>query len=752
MNEPAARARLLHVGLAPSAQAGKLRLGCLSLVALSLGLAISVGCASSRSAPGTASGGLAVGAPGGQEGNPGGAPASGRIDMNLNGGWAFNRADVAGAEAVTFDDRAWTRLDLPHTWNAMDGQDGPTTPYYRGVGWYRKHLTVPDQVKGKRLYLQFDGANILTDVTVNGKVAGSHRGGFAAFRFDVTDLLTAGADNVIAVKVNNAAGVDGNHALIDGSPTIDVPPLSADFTFYGGLYRGVHLLATPSLAISAMDLGSSGVYVKQTNVSAASADLTVTVKVSNADATAATASIKVTVLDAARTPVLALTARQAVPGKGAADAVATGKMINPHLWNGLADPYLYSVRVDLMDGTTVADSVTVPLGLRYFNLDANNGFFLNGKYLDLHGVNKHQDHKDKGWAIADSDTDADFTFIKQIGATAVRLAHYQHAQHTYDVTDRSGLVTWAETPVVNRINDTPEFAANAEQQLIELIRQNYNHPSIVFWSVGNEVLLRRGPNPDVLIAHLSDVAAREDPTRITAYAANGGDNNPVNWHGTAHGFNKYQGWYGGRVAAFAGWADAIHRDHPTGAVGLTEYGAGASVEQHTADPAAQDTGANHTPMPHTEEYQAYYHEGYWPALAARPFIWGKFIWALFDFASDTRSEGTLPGLNDKGLVTFDRKTKKDAFYLYKASWSSDPFVHLTSRRFAALPKSSTSIRVYSNAATVDLKLNGTSLGAKTGENHIFVWTNVTWTAGANVVEASATSGGQRVTDSVTWTN
>jgi beta-galactosidase len=680
-------------------------------------------------------------------------PAGGRVDTSINAGWSFNRGDVTGAEATAYNDTAWTKTDLPHTWNAMDGQDGPTTPYYRGVGWYRRHLMVPGDLAGKRLYLQFDGANILTDVWVNGKVAGAHKGGFATFRFDVTDLLMVGADNVIAVKVNNAAGVDAANNIIAGSPTVNVPPLSADFTFFGGLYRGVHLLSTPPVAISPMDYGSPGVYVKQTNVSAGSADLAVTVKLSNAGAASANASVKVTVLDATNASALSLTANAAVPAKGNADAVASGKLMNPHRWNGRPDPYLYSVRVDLMDGAAVSDSVTVPLGLRAVALNPNTGFSLNGAYLDLHGVDKHQDHKDRGWAIADSDTDADFAIIKELGATTIRLAHYQHAQHTYDLADRAGLVIWAETPVVNKINNTPEFAANAEQQLIELIRQNYNHPSIAFWSVGNETLLRPGPSPDTLIGHLADVVATEDPTRLAAYAANGGDNNnPVNWHGTAHGFNEYQGWYGGRVADFAAWADGIHRDHPTGAVGLTEYGAGASVMQHTADPASLDDGADHTTKVHTEEYQAYYHEAYWSALAARPFIWGKFIWNLFDFASDTRTEGTLPGLNDKGLVTFDRQTKKDAFYLYKANWSTDPFVYLTSRRFTTLPRSGRTIKVYSNAAMVDVKVNGTSLGAKAAADHLFIWTNVTWATGANMVEASATSGGKTVTDTVTWTN
>ncbi|HEY0711280.1 MAG TPA: glycoside hydrolase family 2 TIM barrel-domain containing protein, partial [Polyangia bacterium] len=519
-----------------------------------------------------------------------------------------------------------------------------------------------------------------------------------------------------------------------------------------GIYRGVHLLATPVLAISPLDFGSSGVYVKQTNVSAQSADLAVTVKLANAEAAPVNAKVKATVIDAAGQPVLSLDAATSVPGNGGVDAIASGKLSNPRLWNGLRDPYLYSVRVDLHDAGGVLDTVTVPLGVRWFSLDANRGFFLNGEYLDLKGVNKHQDQKDKGWAISESDTEADFAIIKEIGATAVRLAHYQHAQHTYDLTDRTGYITWAENPVINRINDTPEFAASAEQQLIELIRQNYNHPSIAFWSVGNEVLLRPGPDPNALIKHLSDVAAREDATRLVAYAANGKGTQPVNWHGQAHGFNEYQGWYGGKVADFGTWADWIHREHPNDPVAVTEYGAGANVLQHTADPASHDTGKNHTPLEHTEEYQAYYHEKYWAMMNARPFLWGKFIWNLFDFASDGRTEGDLPGLNDKGLVTFDRKIKKDAFYWYKANWSAEPFVHVTSRRFTTLPKATRTIRVYSNAPSVELKLNGKSLGSKTATDRIFVWPDVTWAAGANKVEVSAVVDGKTVTDEVTFTN
>jgi len=672
--------------------------------------------------------------------------ASSRVDTSLNAGWSFQRSDASGAEAPDFDDSGWSILDLPHTWNAMDGQDGPATPYFRGIGWYRKHLTLSSSLQGQRIYLQFDGSNIISNVYVNGKLAGSHAGGFAAFRFDVTDLVVLGADNSIAVKVDNSAGVDENN-VITTSPTANVPPLNADFSFFGGIYRGVHLLSTPPLAISPLDFGSSGVYVTQSKVSAEAADLSVEVKLANANEVMATARLEATVLDATGAEVVSMSLSGAVPGKGTAEAFGTSRVLNPHLWNGLANPYLYSVRVDLLDGSAVSDSVTVPLGLRSFSLDPDAGFALNGSYLDLHGVNKHQDCKDKGWAIADSDTGADFSFIHELGATAVRLAHYQHAQHTYELTDRAGIVVWAETPVVDRINDTPEFSANAEQQLTELIRQNYNHPSIVFWSVGNETLLKAGPNPDTLIARLTAVVASEDPTRLSAYAANPGDTyNPVNWHGSAHGFNQYQGWYGENVADIGPWLDQTHADRPTSAMGLTEYGAGASITQHTATPAAADTGENHTNVPHSEEYQAYLHEGYWSALSTRPFIWGKFVWNAFDFASDTRSEGDRPGLNDKGLVTFDRQTKKDAFYLYRANWSSEPFVHITGRRFTTLPQSSASIRVYSNAASVELALNGRSLGPRSAANHVFVWNEVTWAEGANTVEASA---GEQ-TDSVTW--
>jgi beta-galactosidase len=670
--------------------------------------------------------------------------------VNIDATWKFNRADVAGAEQPAFDDGAWTAVNLPHTWNALDGEDGPrTTPaYYRGIGWYRKHYTIPADAATKKLYLQFDASAYITDVWVNGTSVGSHSGGYAAFRFDITAAAHVGADNVIAVKVNNDQGVDTNNNLVPASPMVNVSPLSGDFTMFGGIYRDVHLLSTDKLAISPMDFGSSGAYLKTTNVTAASADLTTTVKLLNANADAKTASVEVSLLDASGAVVQTFTGSQLVPANGTADAVISGQVMSPHLWNGLADPYVYHANVVVKDGTTVTDAVQQPVGFRFYAINPNTGFSLNGKPYSLRGVCMHQDHKDKGGGFSPKDIDGDFAIIKELGANNIRFAHYQHSQYTYDKADQAGLVTWAENAFVNRINNTPEFAANTNQQITELIKQNYNHPSIIFWSLGNEVLLRPGPTPLAVITMLAATAKALDPTRTVIYAANAGDQeNATNWQAQATAFNEYQGWYFGYMADFAGWADAIHAAHPNTPVGVSEYGAGASIVSHALP--IVETGTDRTASVQTEEYQTIFHEVFYKAIAARPFLLLTQVWNLFDFASDYRNEGLVPGLNTKGIVSYDRTVKKDAFYWYKANWSTTPFAYIAYRRFTAMPRSARDIKVYSNQPDVEVRLNGTSLGKKTSADHIFLWPAVTWAAGANVVEAVPTTG---ATDMVTFTN
>jgi len=696
-------------------------------------------------------------------------PKSERVDLVINDAWKFIKSDAPGAEQPAFNDMAWATVNLPHTWNVPDGQDGPaTTPaYYRGLGWYRKHYTIPaDIMQGKKIYLQFDGVGYMTNVWVNGTKVGTHNGGYSGFRFDITKVAKLGADNVVAVQVDNTQSVDGkSYNIIAGASTASLPPRSGDFTFFGGIYRYVHILATDPLAISPMDFGSSGVYLKTTNVSAASADLTATIKLLNGTASPATASVDLILLDPTGMMTLqTFSGMQAVPANGGADLVINAKIMNPHLWDGVNDPYVYRVNVILKDGDRIADAVGQPLGFRSYKFDPNTGFSLNGKPYSLRGVCMHQDHKNKGGAFSPRDIDNDFAMVKEVGANCIRFAHYQHPQYTYDKADQMGIIGWAENAVVESIYDTPAFFANAKTQLQEVIRQNYNHPSLFIWALSNEILLRFSHAADgtVLTAaqrsarildfvtQLNQLAHQEDPSRMTINScANNDQDDPINFITDINAFNTYNGWYYKTIADFAPWADAKHAMYPTKLIAVAEYGVGSSIIQHELPTTPYEvTVANRTTGKQIEEYAAIFHERHWKMIQARPWIVWTSIWNMFDFASDYRNEGLVPGLNTKGLVTYDRVTRKDPFYWYKANWSKEPFVHINYRRFTTMPKSATEIRVYSNQAEVELKLNGNSLGKKQAPDHLFVWTGVTWAPGANVVDAIA--GGS--TDQVTWTN
>jgi beta-galactosidase len=644
----------------------------------------------------------------------------GRQDTQLVDGWRFHKGDVTGAEDPAFDDSGWDAVTLPHTWNAIDGQQDPN--YYRGPGWYRRHVSL-DPALDRRQYLQFDGSNLITDVYANGSLLGEHRGGYAGFRFDATGLISAVKDNVIAVKVNNARNSD-------------VPPLSADYTFYGGLYRMVHLVATAPVHLSMTDFGSSGIYLKPTSVSARSADLEVTTRVVNDSAQARSVGLETVIKDQAGSTVARLSSEEVVGAGAEHDFVQSTSIAGPHLWDGRADPYVYTAEVAVLDGARPVDGLTQPLGFRYFSVDADQGFFLNGRYHDLHGANKHQDRLDKGWAVSEADQDEDFALMEEIGATALRMAHYQHAQHEYDLADHDGLVVWAELALVNNITASQAFTDNAIQQLKELIRQNYNHPSIFFWSISNEV--GGSPDPRPLQRLLNDVVHSEDSTRLSTHASAGGD---PNIDTDVYGSNRYYGWYYGSYNDFGPWADSNHTGHPDRQTGISEYGAGASIYFHSETPVRQD---------HTEEYQNLFHEAHWQQMAARSYLWGKLVWNMFDFASAGRNEGDTRARNDKGLATFDRQTRKDSFYWYRANWSDQPFTYLTSRRFNPRTQARTTVKVYSNTDSVELFLNGQSVSVQSSDNHIFSW-DVTLVPGDNSAVAVGVRDQTKYTDSVTWT-
>lgn len=665
-----------------------------------------------------------------------------RVDQTLEAGWRFLGSDAAGAESTQFDDLAagWSSISLPHTYNALDGQDGGSD-YYRGPTWYRLHLPAAELLRpaarvGRRVYLEFDGANSVADVYVNGVHLGQHQGGFSRFAFDATDALSS-SENVVAVRVDNSASAD-------------IPPLSADFTFFGGLYREVRLRSVDDLHVDLDDYGGSGVYLETRSVSAEGAELAARVRVTNASAQSVAASVTLDVKDGEQRSVAQLSGQVQLAAGATEEVSLSGEIPSPHLWDGRRDPYLHTATVQVSSRGQVTDQVSESFGFRSFSIDANTGFTLNGQPTDLHGVNRHQDRIDRGWALGTAEQDEDMALITEIGATALRLAHYQQSQYFYELSDRAGLVVWAEIPLVDGVTDSPAFAENSRRELRELIRQNYNHPSIVFWGIGNEQRVDDAPT-NALLDELGQLVKTEDPTRISTYAhcCGSATSNLVS-HADVTGYNVYYGWYMGNTQQFGFWADAVHASRPDTPIAVSEYGAGAGLSQHE-EPPVQPPAAG---LFHPEEYQTLLHEQTWAQMATRPFLWGKFVWNMFDFAVDTRNEGETPGRNDKGLVSYDRQTKKDAFYWYQANWSAVPMVHINGRRFEPRTTETVDIKVYSNASSVRLSVNGVNQaqGQRLGSFQ-YLWPAVALAPGENRVEAQGLgeADGLLASDSLVWT-
>jgi len=660
-----------------------------------------------------------------------------RVDVSLDEQWKFTRQDIPDAAATNFDDTAWSPVNLPHTWNNLDGQTSGT-PYYRGIGWYRRHLLVDVQYADKSLFLKFDGAATVADVLVNGSRVGTHKGNFAAFCFDATPLLHVGQDNVIAVKVNNAKDSD-------------VLPLSGDFTVFGGLYRDVHLLVLDKLSVTPLDYASPGVYIKQTGVTRDSAEFDITTELRNANGSAKTVKVDCAIVDAKGKTIQQVRSQTTLGSDAVAEVVQHIKIAKPHLWNGRIDPYLYTMLVEVSDGNKVTDAVTQPLGIRTFRVDPDQGFFLNGASYPLHGVSRHQDRLDEGWAIGRAEQEEDFQLITEMGATCVRLAHYQQDQLVYDLCDHNGLVLWTELSLVNELTDSQAFTENARQQLTELIKQNYNHPSIAFWGIFNELHMKNqwynAPPKWDLVKQLNQLAKVLDSTRLTTAASCIRSVDPLNAVTDVMAFNRYFGWYADKLSDWPGALDKLHQEWPTRGIGISEYGAGSSINQHEIS-TNQPNAFSHW---HPEEYQDLAHEQTWLAMKDRPWLWCTFVWNMFDFAVGQRDEGDTPGRNDKGLVTYDRKVKKDAFFWYKANWTTTPFVYITSRRFTNRGEPKTPIKIYSNCETVELKINGASQGTVHSTDHIFLWNDRQLVRGENRIEVSASQGGKTYADSCSWT-
>ena len=599
--------------------------------------------------------------------------------INLNAKWAFSKEATAVPSEIN---KKWNFVNLPHSWNAIDGQDGDSD-YFRGTAYYAKKLIKSDLPEADRYYLEIKGANSSADVYVNGQLLAHHDGGYSTWRVNVTDHLAD--DALVVIAVDNAANDK-------------VYPQVADFTFYGGLYRDVNLICVAESHFDLDYYGGPGIKVTPV-MDGDNAHVEVETFITNSKMGQ---SIRYSFYDKEENLIHSVEST---------DTKISYVIENAHRWHGRKDPYLYCVEAELMDDGKVIDHVCTRFGCRSYEIHPENGFILNGEEYPLRGVSRHQDRWGIGNALLPEHHEEDMDLICEVGATTIRLAHYQHDQYFYDLCDERGLVIWAEIPYISQ--HMPTARENTISQMKELIIQNYNHPSIVVWGLSNEITMKGDKDPDLLENHniLNDLCHEMDKTRLTTIAAVSPCpiDSPYIQIPDVVSYNHYFGWYGGETDMNGPWFDKFHKTHPNIPIGCSEYGCEA-LNWHTSDPRQGD---------YTEEYQAYYHEELIKQLFSRKYMWATHVWNMFDFGADTRNEGGENGQNHKGLVTFDRKYKKDSFYAYKAWLSDEPFVHLCGKRYVDRVEDVTKVTVYSNQKSVELFANGVSLGVKEAADHFF---------------------------------
>ena len=661
---------------------------------------------------------------------------AGRKVESFNSGWSFKKAPAEKELAINAPkwDKGWSEVEIPHTWNAKDMQVQANS-FYEGAAYYKKQYFFPAELKDKRVFLRFEGVGSCAEVFVNGMLVTSHKGGYSAFACEISPLLKAGEENEIIVKADNKSRPDVipvNHNL---------------FGVYGGIYRPVWLVVTEPCNISVTDCASPGVYVTQKNVSKKQADVKVKVKLDNGTLQPVPVTLQNTIYDQEGKQVATHSQSFELSAQGEQAYESSFTIKKPTLWQGRENPYLYKVVSRLIKDGQVIDEMVQPLGLRKYEIVAGKGFYLNGEKYPMYGVTRHQDWWGLGSALKNENHDFDLATIMDVGATTVRFAHYQQSDYLYSRCDSLGLIIWAEIPFVNRV--TGQEAENCRNQLREMIRQSFNHPSIYVWGLHNEVYQPHQYTKE-LTQSLHDLAKTEDPDRYTVSVNGYGHmEHPVNLVADIQGMNRYFGWYEKKIQDIKPWVENLEKEYPHQKLMLTEYGADANLNHQTE---YLGDALNWTKEFYPETFATKTHEYQWSVIAAHPYIIASYLWNTFDFCAPMWVRGGVPARNMKGLVTFDRKIKKDSYFWYKANWSKEPVLYLTQRRNWDREKKETSVTVYSNIGTPKVYLNGKELtGIREGYTPVhYIIDNITLDMGKNIVKTVVVKDGKTYEDEIEW--
>ena len=643
--------------------------------------------------------------------------------------WKFSKGVNNEGQLARLNDANWQAVKIPHTYS-MDAIND--LGYYKGQAWYRTNLKVPSSMKGKRIFIRFEAVGQEAIVYLNGNKIAQHVGGYGAFCIEITDEVAFDKENLVSVNVTNAPNFKR------------IPVDDALFNHYGGIYRPVKLFSTEKCAISPMYFASSGVFVETTNITKEKAELEIRTHIDNISEHK-DFKLKYVIKDANNNFVLKT---EKLFKNVEKDTIAINKVVieNPILWNGRLNPHQYTLEVEL-ECNSITDKVTQKFGIKSYKIDIAKGFILNDKPYRLNGVSKHQEWKETGPAVNDEKLTTDMELIDEIGATALRLSHYQHSDKTYQVADEKGLLVWAEIPYVHDYSGRED--GNAKQQLQELILQNYNHPSIFVWGLWNEVRAWKGEKtPAVILTRaLNKLAHKLDKSRLTISASDRGMVSNMGGITDLQAWNKYFGWYSPSVNDLAVWLDESHKEYPNMNISISEYGAGGNIEHQNINKATRGKGAYFPEM-----QQSKYHEESWKILKERSFVWSSFVWNMFDFSVASWNRGGTKNLNHKGLITFDRKTKKDAFYFYKANWSNNPVLYITERRHNERTEAKTTVKIYTNLKEVTLFVNNKKVEKQklVSDINIITFKNITLQEGENTIKVISEDNAVKLEDRVIW--